>query len=305
MATAQHPPVSSTGRPPVTYESIEMTPELAAEWIEKYNVHNRNLRDWHVKRIQRSIERGRYLEGGENGITFDWDGNLAGGQHTLYAVKAANRTVRMRLTRNVDPAVRDVLNDNLKERLSDRLAANNIRNSVTAEALLRKALFYETVAAASPQHIGGLIGFIHGKYAKGDLMDDWVAYAQPIVSTLEATGEWDNKNIWPGNRGAMHFFWWLLVWRTGCNPTTVKEFYDRVSYGSQDPQERDLFIQLKNRFEKFPTADYQVFWLIKAWNAWARNDMKTILQAPRDSINPMTGKMVLKNINFPKPYKAR
>lgn len=295
----------TTTRPPVSYESIELTPEQADEWITQFNVHNRNIRDWHTKRIQKSIERGRYMEAGENGVTFDWDGNLAGGQHTLLAVRASGRTVRLRLTRNVDPSVRDVLNDNLKERLSDRLATNGVRNSNTAEGLLRKALFYETVAANSPAHIGGLIGFIHGKYAKGDLMDEWVAYAQPIISTLEATTEWDNRNIWPGNRGAMHFFWWLLVWRTGCNPARVREFYERVSYGLQDPGERDLFIQLKNRFGRFPTADYQVYWLLKAWNAWAKNDVKAVLQSPRDSINPVTGKMVLTNANFPKPYRAR
>lgn len=291
--------------PPVTYESIEMTPELAEQWIEKYNVHNRNLRTWHVQRIQKSIERGRYLEGGENGITFDWDGNIAGGQHTLYAVKAAGRTVRMRLTRNVDPAVRDVLNDNLKERFSDRLTANGVRNSTVAEGILRKALYYEIIASQSKTHTGGLIGFNRSKWAKGDLMDEWVAYAQPIIGTLEATTQWDNPSIWPGNRGAMHFFYWLLVWRTQCNPETVKEFFDRVAYGSQEPTERDLFNQLKNRFKKYPTADYQVYWLLKAWNAWARNDVKATLQSPRDSINPVTGKMTLVNHNFPKPYKAR
>lgn len=295
----------ATDHGPVTYESIEMTPELADEWIEKYNVHNRKSRDYHVRRIQRAIERGRYLEGGENGVTFDWDGNIAGGQHTLLAVRAAGRTVRMRLTKNVDPAVRDVLNDGLKEHLADRLTANNVRNSKTAEAVLRKALFYENIATTSPTHTGGLIGSGNAKYAKGDLMDEWVAYAEPIIGTLEATGEWDNKNIWPGNRGAMHFMWWLLVWRTKNNPEKVKEFFNRVAYGSQDETERDLFIQLKNRFKKYPTADYQVYWLLKAWRAWASSDVKEVLQSPRNSINPVTGKMTLVNANFPRPYRQR
>lgn len=290
---------------PVTYESVEMTPQLADEWIEKYNIHNRGVRDWRVKLIVKDIENGRYLEAGENGVTFDWDGNIAAGQHTLYAVRQAGRTVRMRVTRNVDPAVRDVLNDSLKERLADRLAANNVRGSGLAEAILRKALFYEKVALDSPNHTGGLVGFGNQKFSKGDLMNEWIRYAQPITATIEATTEWDSKNIWPGNRGTMHFLWWLLVWRTGCNPERVREFYDRVCYGSQDPNEKILFNRLKVKFREYPATEHQLYFLLKAWRSWVTGENLTILQAPRDSINPATHKMVLTNKHYPKPYKVR
>ena len=202
MATAQHPPVSSTGRPPVTYESIELTPDSPQSGSKSTTCTTGTSATGTSSASNGPSNADATLKAAKTESRSTGTGTW---QEASTAVRgqAATAPSGCGSPATSTPAVRDVLNDNLKERLSDRLAANNIRNSVTAEALLRKALFYETVAAASPQHIGGLIEFIDGKYAKGDLMDDWVAYAQPIVSTLEATGEWDNKNIWPGNRGAI------------------------------------------------------------------------------------------------------
>lgn len=283
--------------PPVTHESVDITPDLAAKWVEAYNIHNRDPRDWRVRMLARDMDAGRFPENGENGVTFDWDNNIAGGQHTLLAIIRSGRTVRLRVTRNVDPASRDTMNDALKERLADRLKVAGVRNTTTAESMLRRVVYYNAHR--------GLTGQTNAKFSKADLMNEWPKYAQPIVDTIATCNPYDNGSIWPGNRGAMHFSYYLLRWYAKSSPDAVKEFFELICYGSQEADEKVLFNRLRVKFREYKDANTQVFWILKAWNAWAKGEKLTVLQAPRDSIDAGTHRMVLANKHYPKIYRAR
>ncbi len=86
--------------PSVTRMAI--TPEMAVNWLEKVNTHNRPLSDAHVARLARDMKEGNWLLT-HQGIAFAPDGTLLDGQHRLWAIVEANVSVEMHVWFNVTP----------------------------------------------------------------------------------------------------------------------------------------------------------------------------------------------------------
>lgn len=290
--------------PPVTYESVDITPELAAKWLEDFNRHNRPILDWHWRDMAEDMKDGRFIETGENGISFDWDGYICGGQHTLTAIKHSGVTVRLRVTRNIDPKARGVMNDSLKQRFSHDLATMGVgKNRQQLEALARVALLWDRTAVLHKGQ-GGLATFrTTGKFTRPTLIHEWPKYAASTVNTMDNTSAWNNSETWPGNRGAMQFTYWVLVHRFDCNPAAVSDFFDKICYGSSEENDKILFLKLRAKFKDNQDKHVQVYWMLRVWNAWHKNEKLTKLQAPRDSIDDR-GKMVLKD-PYPRAVKVR
>ena len=74
--------------------TVLMTPELAKEWLEKYNTNNRNLRLATVRKYAEDMRGGRWQFNGE-AIDISASGVLKNGQHRLYAVIEAGVPVMM------------------------------------------------------------------------------------------------------------------------------------------------------------------------------------------------------------------
>lgn len=270
----------NTMAPSVTYASEVITPETAREWLKKYNKHNRDMREWRIRLLATDIENDNLIENGEVGITFDWNGHVAGGQHTLAAIERAGKPVRVRVTRGVDPRSRDTMNDTLKERLSDRFKGQGIPNAVYAEPMIRKVMVWETVAA-DHKGLGGLDLWRGARYSRAQLMAAWPTYAAGIITSLGEAGVW--YDAWPqgGNRGALQFTHWLLTEKHGMNREKVDRFFDIVAYGSDDARERGLRMKLLKKFMENHNAEYQVYWLMRTWNYWVHQENPSKFQGPK------------------------
>jgi hypothetical protein len=292
--------MQKTTAPPITHVTETITPTLAEKYL-KQNVHNRPIREWHVKELENDMLNDNFPENGENGITFDWNHNLAGGQHTLAAIIRSGRTIQLRVTRGIDPAARVTMNDTVKQRFSDDLTITGVRNATFYEPLLKKILYWDNIAA-DHKDTGGLAGLRSYRVSRATLSDAWPKYATQINDTMNVTSKWVND--WPANRGVMHFAYWLLIHRTGCNNTTVSDFFEKIKFGSSDEDDKMLFSRLRKKFLESPDATFQVFFLIRTWNAWCKNESLTKLQPPRDAIDPVTRKIHFTD-PFPRVYKAR
>ena len=264
-----------TDNPHVTHQTEEITPALAEEYLE-HNKLNRQLREWRVVQLMNDMNAGNWKENGEAGVTFDWNDNIAGGQHTLEAVKRSGVTIRCRVTRGVEPEARSTMNDSYKQRFSDDLTVSGVRNATYAEPLLRKIITWDR-AAEEHKGLGGLAQWRSTKCTRATLATEWPRHADGIAEALAETESW--HEMWPGNRGALHFMYWLLVARNANSKATVKDFFDRISYGSQDEQDQ-ILIRVRARFLKDRFADEQVYWMCRAWNAWTRGEKLSRLQAP-------------------------
>lgn len=70
---------------------VRITPDMATEMLER-NRLNRPLRQHHVKEIAKQITEGRWKFNGDS-IKIDIDGNVADGQHRLWAIFESGRAV--------------------------------------------------------------------------------------------------------------------------------------------------------------------------------------------------------------------
>jgi hypothetical protein len=263
----------------VAHTTETITPELAQKYLEQ-NKLNRIIKEWRVKLLIADMLAGNFVENGEAGITFDWNGNIAGGQHTLTAIIRSGVTVRLRVTRGVDPAARATMNDSLHQQFSDDLTVAGVHNAAAAEALLRKIIVWEAVAKKNKGQ-GGLMTWRGNRVSRSQLASQWPAYAIGITNTINNAKTW--RDLWGGlgNRGAMHMFWWILTEKHGYNTGDIEEFFSRCVYGSQDEADRVLFNKLRMKLSLTPDAPQQVFWLMNAWNKWAAGESVTKLQEPK------------------------
>lgn len=264
----------------VTHTTETISPEVAARML-KHNRHNRKENPRRVAVLAADMEKGRWQENGEAGITFDWNGDIAGGQHTLLAVVKSGVTIRCRVTRGVDPDARHTMNDSMKQRLTDDLSVWGVKNASEASTLLYKVMTWERVASQNDGQ-GGLAAWRNGRFSRGDLAASWPRYAAGVTETVAATQKYAGR--WPGNRGAMQFFWWLLREKHGFDADMVAMFFDYVTFGSQE-ENRALFQRLWKKFRDDSRADRQVFWLCRTWNAFLKDERLTKLQEPRGGIS--------------------
>lgn len=269
--------------PPVTHVTETITPGKAREYLQN-NKRNRPLKEWRVKQLMADMIGGRWHENGEAGITFDWNSDIAGGQHTLEAISRSGISIRCRVTRGVDPDARATMNDSFKQRFSDDLHIAGIPAAGFAEPLLRKILTWDRAAAADPRDTGGLTAWTNQRYSRSQLTDMWPEYAEGITRTLTEVREW-RKMDWPGNIGVLHFIHWLLTTRYPQNPGLVREFIDRLCYGSQQPQDKILIRVAKDKLTTSHKAPEQVYWLCRAWNAWNKHEPLTHLKSPVGGIH--------------------
>jgi hypothetical protein len=266
--------------PTISHVSETISPELAQKYLDR-NKLNRPVKLYHVKQLSADMKAHNFPENGENGVTFDWNGNIAGGQHTLLAVVDSGATITVRVTRGVPPEVRHTMNDSLKQRFADDLSVAGVGKASDSETLLRKVLTWEQVARENKGQ-GGLNSWRGSKPSRAFLASEWPTYATGIVNATNASQQW--HRVWPGNRGAMTMMLWILREKYGFPEDVVNDFFSRVVYGSQDAEDRTLFLKLWDKFDHSDAAPAQVFWLIRVWNAWIGGENLQKLQEPKGGI---------------------
>ncbi len=273
--------------PAVTHATEEITPELAARYLEQ-NKLNRPVRQSRVSMLAREMAEGRWVENGEAGITFDTNEDIAGGQHTLRAVVASGATITVRVTRGVAPGVRSTMNGSLQQTFSDDLTVLGVPSAAKAATLLRKIMIWEDAAGRDADGLGGLALYEGKRISRAETMAAWPQYGEGCSAAVVACNRWHRS--WPmvGNTGALEFMWWLLAVRNECDLATVEKFFDRLALGSQDPEDRILY-RVREKMHKKPNGvPYQVFWMCKGWNAWTSGYQAAQLALPegRRLVNP-------------------
>jgi hypothetical protein len=263
----------------VTHTNEQVTPAQALKYL-KQNKLNRPIREWRVKLLAHDMTHGDFKENGEAGITFDWNDNIAGGQHTLNAIIRSGKTITLRVTRGVDPAARFTMNDSMHQQFSDDLGVAGVPSAAAAEALVRKVIVWENVAKEHKGQ-GGLNYWRGNRISRSQLAAEWPTYAEGINATVQDTKDWRQRWGGIGNRGALQMFWWILTEKHGFPQNSVNEFLSRIVYGSQDEQDRIIFNRLRAKLAADPDTPRQVWWMIRVWNAWTGEEHLKKLQEPK------------------------
>lgn len=114
-------------------EVVEVTPAMASHWLETNRV-NRAVRQGAVREYAIDMASGRWVFT-HQGIAFDDAGELIDGQHRLLAIVQSGCTVRMVVTRGLDPAARRDVDRHAKRTPYDAVSLANPSRSTTREAV--------------------------------------------------------------------------------------------------------------------------------------------------------------------------
>ena len=94
---------------------IDLTPEIAEDWLTHGNTHNRPVIDAHVDYLAREMRAGRWRLT-HQGVAFSTNHVLLDGQHRLWAVALSGITVPMRVFVNEPPETMGVLDTGQRRR---------------------------------------------------------------------------------------------------------------------------------------------------------------------------------------------
>ena len=130
---------ATTTKPHVVF--MQITPTMAENWLENANVSNRKISDAHVDRLARDMKEGRWVQTHE-GIAFDHHGILLDGQHRLWAIIEADRTVAMNVWFNLSPQARMAIDSGKSRSMVDvlRLGSGDSQINKNEVATLRTML---------------------------------------------------------------------------------------------------------------------------------------------------------------------
>jgi hypothetical protein len=260
-----------------TYLEETIDPGKAAEYLEHNDV-NRTIRPHKVTEYARAMKAGRWRVNGA-GIVFDDEGHLVDGQHRLKAIIESDTTIVLLVTRGVSPNVRPTVDEGIKRQFKDDLAMTGVVSAHANAALLRKILVWK--------QNGGLANLDKTSIGRPEMSAKWPPLAHDVTQTIRDTMRW--KMRWPGNKGGLDFFYWLLMFENENNPETVEEFFQILTIGSQNPDDRLLLhVQdaLAGRYTQYKKdrrqtgVPYQAYWLSRGWNGWLHGDKLTRLALP-------------------------
>lgn len=115
-------------RPEITFETIDVTPELAKKWLETNSEGQRNMRRNAVATYARDMAMGNWAFTHQP-IAFNEHGKLVDGQHRLNAVVESGATVRFVVSVVVGLSVHDPIDRGAKRSVADLLGEgwNNVR----------------------------------------------------------------------------------------------------------------------------------------------------------------------------------
>lgn len=134
--TIVQPAITSNGHDEPVFELVDVTPDLAAEWLV-HNTHNRSLKRLAIARFASDMKNGDWRFNGEP-IRFAIDGTLIDGQNRLHAIIESGCTVRMLVARNLPMEVQETTDTGTARKLPDILALRGEVNSSSLAALVRR-----------------------------------------------------------------------------------------------------------------------------------------------------------------------
>lgn len=266
-------------------EIVEVTPELAAEWLAHAGM-NRQSRVRKVQEYAATMWAGAWLLNGE-AVKFNGHGQLVDGQHRLLAIIAAQTPIRCLVVRGLEEGAFETLDTGVPRRASDLLTALGHRHAVAICAALRvlKQFWYFEKTGTFP-HENWRITLAPPEARR--LVDEhpglneWVLLANRIRKARVPGGE----GLWAG----------ILYYCSRLDDENADEdakvFAERVIDGT-GLDEDDSILVLRNKLISIPqpirrhfTSPEVAALIVKAWNSYRKGTKITLLKWARGGAHP-------------------
>lgn len=125
-----------------TYELVDVTPELAKQWLAENNTHNRNVRQRIVSGYAADMLAGNWVQDGQS-IKFSRNNVLLDGQHRLTAIAESGVTLRILVVRNLPGDAQEVMDTGAKRTLGDVLKLRGEKGYVATASVLMRAVLWQ------------------------------------------------------------------------------------------------------------------------------------------------------------------
>lgn len=253
-------------------QEIEMIdPVKAMNWLETNKFENRRVDDRNVDKIARDIKNKKWIYDG-NPIRFDTKGNVLDGQHRLWAIVKANRTVKSLVVRGLADEAVNVIDTGKTRSNADIMHFQGFVNTSTLAAVARLYFGYKEV--------GGDMNVWAGKpaqrrYTANELLAI-VDKERKLIGAVSETASFSVTNKMLGRSTAAFCFY--LFDRS--DYLMAGNFYHKFEKGN-DLQEGSPILVLKNalmiRETQFKDMGarggnraqaHKIAIIIKAWNAF-------------------------------------
>lgn len=142
-------------------KTLTVTPEMAKNWLAKYNNRNRNVRPAAVDIYAKDMKSGNWAFT-HQGIAFYENGVLADGQHRLLAVVKANIPVKFLVTNGLPIEVGAAVDQHVRRQAHDALQISGLapwanRNITAIARFVMSDMGQET----KPRGINHIAEFLH------------------------------------------------------------------------------------------------------------------------------------------------
>lgn len=261
-----------------TSEVWEITPELAAEWLEK-NLLNRKPSPTRIQRYAEAMGRGEWKVT-HQGIAFDWNGNLIDGQNRLWAIIRHGEPVKMMVATNVDPTAFDVLDSGKPRNLKDHLDIIGEANTQAMAAVIGWLWKME--------HRGGKLKLPTNQAPTGPQgIELFERYGKEAIHQSERMG----GRVYYALRGTKSVYGALHYILSSIDYTDAEFFFDKLITGEGIEKGNPIFElrkQLqKNAIEQRRFAPVHIAALIiKGWNHFRNGREITTLVWRKGGANP-------------------
>lgn len=251
---------------PITGKEIAVTPEMALEWVTEKNHNNRPILPARLRRYSKAMREGRHQRGVVV-ISFDTNGNLLNGQHTLQAMVETDTTLKLFVRHDVPPEAFVHMDTGAVRGGKDVLGIAGYSNS---KNLAPAARYASHILAVDEGRMGyGSIGKVH---MPNDKLLEWVGAHQGIEESTALLTSRAAQTICspPSLFRALH---WFL---SRVEHNDAADFFERLASGlgaiEGDPVHalREALLAERARSSKLGARPpwYWVAVTIKAWNAF-------------------------------------
>lgn len=260
-----------------TVELVEITPELAREWLE-YNTHNRNIRTRVVKAYAEDMRAGLRDLNGET-IKRGADGTIYDGQHRLLGCIEADRPFMSYVVSGLSSVkVQETVDANISRGLADVLKLRGEANYIPLAATIRTIALWES---GNRSLSGG------SSFSRKHLLA--VLDRNPGIRTGMSTAQAVSNHLGMP-KGIAGLTWWLFQ---QLDHEDAEFFFTRLDSDEGHFAGEPIFelrrYLLNNRAAKFGEKRGQAYTLavtIKAWNAFREGRTVKLLVFRPGGANP-------------------
>lgn len=267
--------------PGIEFEVVELTPELAEEYLTKLPERQRKLSERTVNRYASDLLEGEFPFTGDP-IRFNVDGELIDGQHRCTAVVAAGQAVPVLVIRGLGQEMIRFFDGGRTRKFADDLKIHGYPNHANLAALCVRVWHWTH----------GNYGYMGVPYVRNPIYADTAPTRAQLWATLSEFEGLANC-VTHGQRlhhlmpnapvSVFSFVWWLL----GSHDIDAREkFFHELTEGSEVNGANYPINVLRRALtrRRGPAEDRAghiwIAYIIKAYNAWAEGRSISYLRMP-------------------------